>query len=177
MPRERAQRARHLREVLIERAGSTRQRAPGYTHLQRAQPCGSHNHWIAFEEALARDTERFTDLRQRLKLARSAPGTRGSTLPPTVRPRRPRSASRGEPQQHGRGCVARCRVEFLADGAICMVNLSRLAEELVLWSSAEFASSARDAYARAELMPQKKNPDVPSCARQDGRATAIWSHC
>ena len=159
-----------LREVLIERAREHVETVlPGYTHLQRAQPVRLAHHWLAFEQALARDAERFTDLRQRLTLAPLGAGAlAGSTLPLD---RAATAAALGfeGPSPNSMDAVASrdAALEFLADGAICMVNLSRLAEELVLWSSAEFGFvELADAYATgSSLMPQKKNPDVPELVR------------
>ncbi len=165
-----------LREVLIARAREHVETVlPGYTHLQRAQPVRLAHHWLAFEQLFGRDAERFADLRQRLTLSPLGAGAlAGSTLPLD---RAATSAALGfeGPNPNSMDAVASrdAALEFLAAGAICMVNLSRLAEELVLWSSAEFGFvELADAYSTgSSLMPQKKNPDVPELVRgKSGRA-------
>jgi argininosuccinate lyase len=165
-----------LREVLIERAREHVETVlPGYTHLQRAQPVRLGHHWLAFEQVLARDAERFRDLRRRLALSPLGAGAlAGSTLPLD---RAATAAALGfeAPNPNSMDAVASrdAALEFLAAGAICMVHLSRLAEELVVWSSAEFAFvELADAYSTgSSLMPQKKNPDVPELVRgKSGRA-------
>ncbi|MEN8158765.1 MAG: argininosuccinate lyase [Myxococcota bacterium] len=172
--------ARHgiaaLREVLIGRAREHVDTVlPGYTHLQRAQPVRLAHHWLAFEAMLARDAGRFADLDGRLAEAPLGAGAlAGSTLPLD------RDATAGalgfaRPNPNSMDAVASrdAALEFLAAGAICMVHLSRLAEELVLWSSTEFGFvELADAFATgSSLMPQKKNPDVPELVRgKSGRA-------
>jgi argininosuccinate lyase len=165
-----------LREVLLERGREHLDTVlPGYTHLQRAQPVRLAHHWLAFVEMLGRDAQRFADLDTRL--GRSALGSgalAGSTLPLD---RQDTSQALGfdAPAANSLDAVASRdgALEFLAAGAICMVHLSRLAEELVLWSSAEFGFvELADAYSTgSSLMPQKKNPDVPELVRgKSGRA-------
>jgi len=165
-----------LREVLIARASEHVETAlPGYTHLQRAQPVRLAHHWLAFEQILSRDAGRFSDLRHRLALSPLGAGAlAGSTLPLD---RAATAAALGfeGPNPNSMDAVASRDValEFLAAGAICMVHLSRLAEELVLWSTAEFGFvELADAYSTgSSLMPQKKNPDVPELVRgKSGRA-------
>jgi argininosuccinate lyase len=165
-----------LREVLIARAGEHVETVlPGYTHLQRAQPVRLAHHWLAFEQMLARDAARFADLGGRLAEAPLGAGAlAGSTLPLD---RQATAAALGfiRPNPNSMDAVASrdTALEFLAAGAICMVHLSRLAEELVLWSSAEFGFvELADAFATgSSLMPQKKNPDVPELVRgKSGRA-------
>ncbi len=159
-----------LRGVLIARAGEHVETVlPGYTHLQRAQPVRLAHHWLAFEQMLARDAERFADLRRRLSQSPLGAGAlAGSTLPLD---RAASAAALGfaGPNANSMDAVASrdAALEFLAAGAICMVNLSRLADEFVLWSSAEFGFvELADAYSTgSSLMPQKKNPDVPELVR------------
>jgi argininosuccinate lyase len=165
-----------LREVLIGRAREHVDTVlPGYTHLQRAQPVRLAHHWLAFERMLTRDAGRFADLRGRLAESPLGAGAlAGSTLPLD---RAATAAALGfaGPNPNSMDAVASrdAALEFLAAGAICMVDLSRLAEELVLWSSAEFGFvELADAFATgSSLMPQKKNPDVPELVRgKSGRA-------
>jgi argininosuccinate lyase len=165
-----------LREVLVERSREHLDTVlPGYTHLQRAQPVRLAHHWLAFVEMFTRDAERFADLDGRLR--RSALGSgalAGSTLP-LDRSDTARALGFDAPSANSMDAVASRdgALEFLAGVAICMVHLSRLAEEMVLWSSAEFGFvELADAYSTgSSLMPQKKNPDVPELVRgKSGRA-------
>jgi len=165
-----------LRGILVERAAEHLDTVlPGYTHLQRAQPVRLAHHWLAFVEMLGRDAGRQRDLRARLSDCPLGSGAlAGSTLPLD---RQQTAAALGfdAPSANSMDAVASRDValEFLASAAICMVQLSRLAEELVLWSSAEFGFvELSDAYSTgSSLMPQKKNPDVPELVRgKSGRA-------
>jgi len=172
--REAARSIRHglveMRRVLITRAREHIDTVlPGYTHLQRAQPVRLAHHWLAFVEMLGRDAERFRDLRRRIARCPLGSGAiAGSTLPLD---RQHTAAALGfeGPSRNSMDAVGSrdAALEFLAAAAIAMVNLSRLAEELVLWSTAEFGFiELSDAYSTgSSLMPQKKNPDVPELVR------------
>jgi len=148
---------------------------PGYTHLQRAQPVRLAHHWLAHVEMLGRDGARFAALRERLaRCPLGAGALAGSTLP--LDPAATATALGFDaPVANSMDAVASrdAALEFLAAAAICMVHLSRLAEELVLWSTSEFGFvELSDAYSTgSSLMPQKKNPDVPELVRgKAGRA-------
>jgi len=167
-----------LRGVLLARAREHMDTVlPGYTHLQRAQPVRLAHHWLAFERMLARDAARFADAARRLLATGSPLGAgalAGSTLP-LDRAFAARELGFHAPSANSMDSVASrdCALEFLAHAAICMVHLSRLAEELVLWSSSEFGFvELADSHATgSSLMPQKKNPDVPELVRgKSGRA-------
>jgi argininosuccinate lyase len=142
---------------------------PGYTHVQRAQPILLAHHLLAYVEMLQRDRERFADCLGRVNvLPLGAGALAGTTLPidrayvakllefPTV-------AANSVDAVSDRDFA----LEFLAAGAILAMHLSRLAEELVLWASAEFAFvELPDAFATgSSIMPQKKNPDVAELTR------------
>ena len=166
-----AERGLHeLRGVLVERGREHLDTVlPGYTHLQRAQPVRLAHHWLAFVEMFGRDAERFRDLRGRLRLSPLGSGAlAGSTLP-LDREFTARELGFDAPTRNSMDAVASrdAGLEFLAATAIASVQLSRLAEELVLWSTAEFGFvELADAYATgSSLMPQKKNPDVPELVR------------
>ncbi len=172
--RDAARAVRHglleLRRVLVARAREHVDTVlPGYTHLQRAQPVRLAHHWLAFVEMLGRDAERFSDLRRRIARCPLGSGAiAGSTLPLD---RASTAAALGfeGPTRNSMDAVGArdAALEFLAAAAIAMVNLSRLAEELVLWSTTEFGFiELSDAYSTgSSLMPQKKNPDVPELVR------------
>ncbi len=166
-----------LRDTLLVRAAENVETVlPGYTHLQRAQPVRLAHHWLAFERMLARDAGRLADLERRIN-AHSPLGAgalAGSTLPLDPAATARELGFAGPPQNSLDAVASRdAALEFLAACALCMVHLSRLAEELVLWSSSEFGFvELADAYATgSSLMPQKKNPDVPELVRgKSGRA-------
>ena len=165
-----------LRSVLLARSREHLDTVlPGYTHLQRAQPVRLAHHWLAYVEMLGRDGARFAGLRARLaRCPLGAGALAGSTLP--LDPAATAAALGFDaPVANSMDAVASrdAALEFLAAAAICMVHLSRLAEELVLWSTSEFGFvELSDAFATgSSLMPQKKNPDVPELVRgKTGRA-------
>jgi len=165
-----------LRGVLLERAAEHVETVlPGYTHLQRAQPVRLAHHWLAFEELFSRDAGRFADMRARVARSPLGAGALAGTTLPLDRGMTARELGFDGPSANSMDSVASRdhALEFLAAAAITMVNLSRLSEELVLWSTAEFGFvELADAYATgSSLMPQKKNPDVPELVRgKAGRA-------
>ncbi|HME73701.1 MAG TPA: argininosuccinate lyase [Myxococcota bacterium] len=165
-----------LRRVLLARGREHLDTVlPGYTHLQRAQPVRLAHHWLAFVEMLGRDTNRFGDLRTRLASCPLGAGALAGTTLPIDRQETARALGFERPAANSLDAVSARdgALEFLAAGAIAMVHLSRLAEELVLWSTTEFGFiELADAYATgSSLMPQKKNPDVPELVRgKTGRA-------
>ena len=165
-----------LRRVLVERAREHVDTIlPGYTHLQRAQPVRLAHQWLAHVENLGRDASRFRDAHARIRRCPLGAGAlAGSTLPLD---RQESAAELGfeGPTRNSMDTVASrdAALEFLSHAAITMVHLSRLAEELVLWSTTEFGFiELADAYSTgSSLMPQKKNPDVPEIVRgKTGRA-------
>ena len=142
---------------------------PGYTHLQRAQPVLFAHHLLAYHDKLERDGERLADCRRRADVMPLGAGAlAGTTFP--VDPeqvarelRFSRVASNSLDSVSARDFV----LEFLAAASILATHLSGLAEELVLWSSAEFGFIALpDEFATgSSIMPQKKNPDVAELVR------------
>ena len=148
---------------------------PGYTHLQRAQPVYMAHHLLAYAEMLERDCDRFWESFSRVNICPLGSGAiAGSTLPLD---RAFVAKLLGFVDVHGRPLLTQnsmdaisdrdFAVEFCASGALLAVHLSRLAEDLILWSSAEFNFvKIADAYTTgSSLMPQKKNPDVAELAR------------
>ena len=148
---------------------------PGYTHLQRAQPVYLAHHLLAYVEMLERDCERFWDCYSRVNVCPLGSGAiAGSTLPlkrELVAKLLGFVDANGRPQltQNSMDAVGDrdFAVEFCAAAALLAVHLSRLAEDLILWTSAEFNFiKIADAYTTgSSLMPQKKNPDVAELAR------------
>lgn len=159
-----------LQDVLIHRAhGEAATAMPGYTHLQRAQPVTLAHHLLAYFEMLQRDIGRLADARTRCDVSPLGSGAlAGSTLP-LDRNRVARDLEFSAVSANSLDAVADrdFAVEITAACAVVMLHLSRLSEELVLWSSAEFGFvDLPDTHATgSSLMPQKKNPDVAELAR------------
>ncbi|MEJ2660045.1 MAG: argininosuccinate lyase [Desulfobacteraceae bacterium] len=149
---------------------------PGYTHLQRAQPVLLAHHWMAYYEMFRRDAQRFQDSLKRTNvLPLGAAAMAGTTYPIDRRYTAellnfPEVSANSLDTVSDRDFI----LEFMAAASICMVHFSRLSEELVLWSSAEFAFIALpDAFATgSSIMPQKKNPDIPELVR--GKAGRVF---
>jgi argininosuccinate lyase len=148
---------------------------PGYTHLQRAQPVYFAHHLLAYVEMLERDRTRLIDCFQRVNVCPLGSGAiAGSTLPLD---REMVAELLGFVDTKGRAQVTQNSmdavsdrdfvVEFCAAAALIAVHLSRLAEDVILWASAEFNFiKIADAYTTgSSLMPQKKNPDVAELTR------------
>jgi argininosuccinate lyase len=148
---------------------------PGYTHLQRAQPVYLSHHLLAYVEMLYRGCERLWDCRARANVCPLGSGAlAGSTLPLDrvfVAKQLRFVDGKGKPQltQNSMDAVSDRDfiVEFCAAAALLAVHISRLAEDLILWASAEFNFiKIADAYTTgSSLMPQKKNPDIAELAR------------
>ncbi len=151
---------------------------PGYTHLQRAQPVLFSHHLLAYEEMWRRDQGRLHDALKRLEvLPLGAAALAGTTFPldpaytaellefPAIQ----RNSLDAVSDRDG-------IVEFAAAASLIMVHLSRLAEELILWSTSEFDFiEIADAFCTgSSIMPQKKNPDVAELIR--GKSGRVIGH-
>ena len=151
---------------------------PGYTHLQRAQPVLLAHHLLAYFEMLQRDQSRFAaclDRADELPLGSGAlagvpyPLDRGAV-----------AAELGFARLSANSLDAVSDRDFVVDiqaaAAVCMMHLSRLAEEIVLWTSSEFAFAVLDdaTATGSSIMPQKKNPDVAELVR--GRAGSVYGN-
>lgn len=137
---------------------------PGYTHLQRAQPV-LLPHWaMAYEEMLARDAGRFADARRRVNLCPLGSGALAGTAYPVDRDLLARELGFEGPTLNSLDATSDRDfvLETLAASTLTAVHLSRLAEDLILWSSAEFGfvRMADEVTSGSSLMPQKKNPDA-----------------
>ena len=159
-----------LQETLLARAvGSGDAYLPGYTHLQRAQPVLLAHHLLAHGWALARDVDRLFDARDRLDVSPLGAGAlAGSSLPldPDWTAAELGFARRFENSLDAvgdRDFVA----EILFGISLLGIHLSRLGEEIVLWTAEEFGfAKLSDAYSTgSSMMPQKKNPDIAELAR------------
>jgi argininosuccinate lyase len=165
-----------LQAALLERARADRGVIlPGYTHLQRAQPVLLAHHWLAYVEMLARDLGRLEDCYERADVLPLGSGALAGAPYPLDREYVAELLGFARISANSLDAVSDRDfvVEHLAALALVAVHLSRLAEELVLWSSAEFGFvEMDDAYATgSSIMPQKKNPDVAELVRgKSGRA-------
>lgn len=142
---------------------------PGYTHLQRAQPLLLSHHLLAYYDMFGRDTERFEDCRRRSDLLPLGAGALAGTGFATNRRQMARELGFRDVTTNSVDAVADRDdiAEFLGAAAILVMHLSRLGNEIVLWSSAEFGFvELPDAFATgSSMMPQKRNPDVAELLR------------
>jgi argininosuccinate lyase len=142
---------------------------PGYTHLQAAQPVLLAHHLLAYFEMLRRDYSRFTDCLERADVMPLGSGALAGAAYDIDREFVAEELGFSRLSENSLDAVSDRDfvLEYLAAAGICIMHLSRLAEELVLWSSSEFDFiEIDDAYATgSSIMPQKKNPDVAELAR------------
>lgn len=161
---------REVQQALVDRAGQDLGiLLPGYTHLQRAQPILLSHWWLAHYWPLARDRERLLQARARVAVLPLGAGALAGTPFPIDRERLAAELGFAEPALNSLDAVSDrdFAAEFLFDGALVGVHLSRLAEMLILFSSAEFGFiELSDTYSTgSSLMPQKKNPDTLELVR------------
>jgi len=142
---------------------------PGYTHMQIAQPVLLAHHLLAYFEMLQRDSERFIDLIKRVDVMPLGSGALAGVAYDIDREFLAKELGFSKVSRNSLDAVADrdFLLEYEAAAGICMMHLSRLAGEIVLWSTAEFDFIELDeAYATgSSIMPQKKNPDVAELAR------------
>ncbi|MGH7775538.1 MAG: argininosuccinate lyase [Candidatus Binatia bacterium] len=151
---------------------------PGYTHLQRAQPVLFSHHLLAYVDMLDRDRERMSGCLERINVLPLGSGALAGTTFPIDRAYVarlldfPRISKNSIDAVSDRDFV----LEFLSASAILFVHLSRLAEEMILWSTEEFGFiELPDRYCTgSSMMPQKKNPDVPELIR--GKTGRVFGH-
>ena len=149
---------------------------PGFTHLQVAQPVTWGHHMLAYVEMLERDRGRFTDARARMNESPLGAAALAGTSFPIDRAMTAAALGFDRPMANSLDAVSDrdFALEFLAAAAICATHLSRLAEELVIWSSAQFRFvTLSDRFSTgSSIMPQKKNPDAAELIRaKPGRIT------
>jgi len=142
---------------------------PGYTHLQRAQPILFSHHLLAYYEMLKRDFERLDDCFKRINVMPLGSGALAGSPYPLNREFVAKELGFTGVTDNSLDAVSDrdfC-IEFCSAAAILMMHLSRLSEEMILWSSSEFGFiELSDAFSTgSSLMPQKKNPDVPELMR------------
>ena len=159
-----------LRSTLLNLAErDSNQILPGYTHLQKAQPISLGHHWLAHYERITRDGKRLSEIHQRVQENPLGAGALAGTTYPIDRLQTTKSLNLKMACTNSLDAVS--DRDFVAEhqffSALLMVHLSQMAEELILWSSAEFNFiELDDRFATgSSMMPQKKNPDIPELLR------------
>ena len=151
---------------------------PGFTHLQVAQPVTFGHHLLAWNEMLERDYGRLADCRKRLNVSPLGAAALAGTTFPIDRDATAEMLGFDAPTRNSLDSVADrdFAIEFCAAAALLMNHLSRISEELVLWTSAQFGFiTLPDRFCTgSSIMPQKKNPDVPELIR--GKAGRVQGH-
>ena len=142
---------------------------PGFTHLQTAQPVTWGHHMMAYVEMFARDLSRFSDARKRMNESPLGAAALAGTGFPIDRHATAEALGFDRPMANSLDAVSDrdFALEFLSSASICAVHLSRLSEELVIWSSAQFRFVAMsDKWSTgSSIMPQKRNPDAAELIR------------
>ena len=151
---------------------------PGFTHLQAAQPVTFGHHLMAYAEMFMRDRRRFADARLRLNECPLGAAALAGTSFPIDREATARALGFDRPAANSIDAVSDrdFALDFLANAAITSVHLSRLAEELVLWSTPQFGfvRMAEDFTSGSSIMPQKRNPDAAELVR--GKSGRVLGH-
>jgi argininosuccinate lyase len=168
-----------LQAALVELAGANKDVImPGYTHLQQAQPILLAHHVLAYFEMFQRDKERFQDCLGRADFMPLGSGALAGVPYPIDREFVARQLGFSKVSTNSLDAVSDRDfiIEYEAAAAIAMMHLSRLAEELILWSSSEFGFiEIGEAFTTgSSIMPQKKNPDVAELAR--GKTGRVYGH-
>lgn len=172
-------RLRTMCKQLVETASAnSRVIMPGYTHLQQAQPILLAHHMLAYFQMFSRDEQRFQDCLQRVNVMPLGSGALAGLPYPLDRQFVAKSLGFAAVSENSIDAVSDRDfiIEFESAAAIAMMHLSRLAEEMVLWSSEEFGFiEIGDAYTTSSsIMPQKKNADVAELSR--GKTGRVYGH-
>ena len=174
-----------LQSALLDKAAAhTDTILPGFTHLQVAQPVSWGHHLLAYVEMFSRDAQRMQEVRGRTNHLPLGSAALAGTSYPLDRERVARTLGMvdadGQPQlcQNSLDAVSDrdFAIEFTAAASLCMVHISRLSEELILWMSQNFGfiRMADRFTTGSSIMPQKKNPDVAELAR--GKSGRVVGH-
>jgi argininosuccinate lyase len=151
---------------------------PGYTHLQRAQPVLCAHHMLAYFEMLERDKERFCQCHDRADVLPLGSGALSGVPYKIDREYVAKELGFSRISRNSMDAVSDRDfvLDYISAAATCMVHLSRLAEELVLWSSQEFGLVTLDTKytTGSSIMPQKRNPDFAELAR--GKTGRVFGH-
>ncbi|MES9870679.1 MAG: argininosuccinate lyase [Sedimenticola sp.] len=170
---------RRLQEALLEVAEREAETImPGFTHLQTAQPITFGHHMMAWFEMLERDRERLADCNRRVNVMPLGAAALAGTTYPIDRHYTAELLGFDRPSENSLDSVSDrdFAIEFSAAAALVMMHLSRMSEELIIWSSAQFAFiTLSDSFCTgSSIMPQKKNPDVPELVR--GKTGRVFGH-
>ncbi|APX91638.1 argininosuccinate lyase [Halomonas sp. 1513] len=168
-----------LREGLIELADREADTImPGFTHLQTAQPVTFGHHLLAWQEMVARDQQRLADCRRRVNVMPLGAAALAGTTYPIDRHVTAELLGFERPAENSLDAVSDrdFAIEFTAFASLLLMHLSRMSEELVLWTSAQFDFiDLPDRFCTgSSIMPQKKNPDVPELVR--GKSGRVYGH-
>ncbi len=151
---------------------------PGFTHLQTAQPVTFGHHLLAWFEMLSRDYERFADCRKRVNVMPLGAAALAGTTYPIDRAYTAELLQFDAPAGNSLDAVSDrdFAIEFCAASSLLLMHMTRMSEELVLWTSAQFNFiNLPDRFCTgSSIMPQKKNPDVPELVR--GKSGRVYGH-
>ena len=151
---------------------------PGFTHLQIAQPVTFGHHVLAWAEMFMRDAERLQDCRKRVNVMPLGAAALAGTTYPIDRNFTAEKLGFDKPCANSLDAVSDRDfvIEFISAASITMMHMSRIAEELVLWSSSlvDFIELSDSFCTGSSIMPQKKNPDVPELVR--GKTGRVYGH-
>ncbi len=151
---------------------------PGFTHLQTAQPVTFGHHLMAWFEMLSRDYDRFVDTRKRVNIMPLGAAALAGTTYPIQRDITCKLLGFDAPAENSLDAVSDrdFGIEFCAASSILLMHMTRMSEELVLWTSAQFNFiNLPDRFCTgSSIMPQKKNPDVPELVR--GKSGRVYGH-
>ncbi len=151
---------------------------PGFTHLQTAQPVTFGHHLLAWFEMLSRDYERFADCRKRVNVMPLGAAALAGTTYPIDRAYTAELLQFDAPAGNSLDAVSDrdFGIEFCAASSLLLMHMTRMSEELVLWTSAQFNFiNLPDRFCTgSSIMPQKKNPDVPELVR--GKSGRVYGH-
>ncbi len=159
-----------LQRALVEKAEAHAATVmPGFTHLQVAQPVTFGHHMLAYVEMLARDRSRLADARRRMNECPLGAAALAGTSFPIDRQATAKALGFDRPTRNSLDTVADRDfvLETLAAASICAIHLSRLAEEIVIWSTSQFRFvKLSDKFTTgSSIMPQKRNPDAAELVR------------
>ena len=151
---------------------------PGFTHLQTAQPVTFGHHLLAWFEMLSRDYDRFVDCRKRVNVMPLGAAALAGTTYPINRQYTAELLGFAMPANNSLDAVSDrdFAIEFCSASSLLLMHMTRMSEELVLWTSAQFNFiHLPDRFCTgSSIMPQKKNPDVPELVR--GKSGRVYGH-
>jgi argininosuccinate lyase len=168
-----------FQQTIVEKAEANIETiAPGYTHLQRAQPISFAHHLMVYFWQLQRDKERFTESLKRIDVSPLGAGAMAGTTFPIDRQLSAQLLGFAAVYENSMDAVSDRDfiVEFISNASLLMTHLSRFAEEIIIWSTDEFKFiELDDAFSTgSSIMPQKKNPDMAELIR--GKSGRVYGN-